>query len=142
MELKRAGLLLRSVAKSIDFILILAAAEALPLAGWLGGLIYLLISDGLLSGQSLGKKLTGLRVMNASGQACTIRDSIVRNSTLAAGLLLWKIPVLGWPLLGVVLALEFIILIGSKEGARLGDELAKTSVVEVAEIKAETKEES
>jgi uncharacterized RDD family membrane protein YckC len=138
MELKRAGLLLRSVSKSIDFILILAAAEALPLAGWLGGLIYLLISDGLFKGQSLGKKLTGLRVQAASGAPCSIKDSIVRNSTLAAGLLLWKIPVLGWPLLGVVVLLEFIILIGSKEGARLGDELAKTSVVEVGEIKEES----
>jgi uncharacterized RDD family membrane protein YckC len=138
MELKRAGLLLRGVSKSIDFILILAAAEALPLAGWLGGLIYLLISDGLMRGQSLGKKLTGLRVMNATGAPCSVRDSIVRNSTLAAGLLLWRIPLVGWLLLGAVVLLEFIILIGSKEGSRLGDELAKTSVVEIAEIKEES----
>jgi len=137
METKRAGLLLRAVSKSIDFILILAAAEALPLAGWLGGVVYLLISDGLMKGQSLGKKLTGLKVRTASGEPCSIKDSIVRNSTLALGLLLWKIPVVGWPLLGVVVALEFIILVGSKEGARLGDELAKTSVVEIAETKGE-----
>jgi hypothetical protein len=28
------------------------------------------------------------------------------------------------------LALEFVVLLGSKEGMRLGDEIAKTSVVE------------
>ncbi|MEJ2314421.1 MAG: hypothetical protein P8Y85_06530, partial [Nitrospirota bacterium] len=83
MENRRAGLLLRVVAKSIDFIIILAAAEALPRAGWLGGLVYLLISDGLLDGRSVGKKLTGLKVEAAGGRACTIRDSILRNSTLA-----------------------------------------------------------
>jgi uncharacterized RDD family membrane protein YckC len=138
MEKKRAGLLLRVVSKGIDFILILAAAEALPKAGWLAGLIYLLISDGLINGQSLGKKLTGLRVETAVGAPCAIKDSIVRNSTLAVGLLLWKIPFLGWILLASVVALEFIILIGSKEGARLGDELAKTSVVEIAGEKQES----
>jgi uncharacterized RDD family membrane protein YckC len=138
MGKKRAGLLLRVVSKGIDFILILAAAEALPKAGWLAGLIYLLISDGLINGQSLGKKLTGLRVETAEGAPCTIKDSIVRNSTLAVGLLLWKIPFLGWILLAAVVALEFIILIGSKEGARLGDEIAKTSVVEIAGEKQES----
>ena len=137
MEIKRAGLLLRTVSKSIDFILILAAAEALPMTGWLAGILYLLISDGLVKGQSLGKKLTGIMVRTTSGGPCTVKDSIVRNCTLAIGLLLWKIPYVGWPLLGVVLALEFIILVGSKDGARLGDELAKTSVVEIAETKEE-----
>ncbi len=138
MEKKRAGLLLRVVAKSIDFILIMAAAEALPRAGWLGGLIYLLISDSLFDGRSLGKKLIGIRVETAAGAACTVRDSIMRNSTLAAGLLLWKVPVVGWVLLAAVLVLEFVILLGSKEDARLGDEIAKTSVVESAGAEQET----
>lgn len=138
MENKRAGLLLRVVAKSIDFILILAAAEALPKAGWLGGLIYLLISDGLFDGRSVGKKLTGLRVETAEGRVCTIRDSILRNSTLAVGLVLWKIPAVGWILLAAVLALEFLIMLGSKESARLGDEIAKTSVVELAGAEQES----
>lgn len=138
MEKKRAGLLLRVVSKSIDFILILAAAEALPKAGWLGGLIYLLISDGLFDGRSIGKKLTGIRVETAKGQACTIKDSIARNSTLAVGLLLWKVPAVGWLFLAGVLALEFVILLGSKDGTRLGDEIAKTSVVEPAEAEQES----
>ena len=138
MGKKRAGLLLRVVSKSIDFIMILAAAEALPKAGWLAGLIYLLISDGLFAGRSIGKKLTGLRVETAGGTACTIKDSILRNSTLGIGLILWKVPVVGWLLLAAVVALEFVILIGSNEGTRLGDEIAKTSVVETAEAEQES----
>jgi uncharacterized RDD family membrane protein YckC len=138
MENRRAGLLLRVVAKSIDFIIILAAAEALPRAGWLGGLVYLLISDGLLDGRSVGKKLTGLKVEAAGGRACTIRDSILRNSTLAVGVVLWRIPAVGWILLAVVIAIEFLVMLGSKEGARLGDEIAKTSVVETAGAEQES----
>lgn len=138
MEQKTAGLLLRVVSKSIDFILILAATEALPKAGWFAGLIYLLIGDGLFEGSSLGKKLTGLRVLTTEGARCTIKDSIMRNSTLAVGLVLWKIPVVGWLFLAAVVALEFIILLGSKEGTRLGDEIAKTVVVETAAAKGET----
>jgi uncharacterized RDD family membrane protein YckC len=130
MSGRSAGLLLRVVAKSIDLVLAFAAAEALVKTGWVVGLGYVLISDGLFDGRSVGKRLTGLRVLGASGERCSIRESILRNSTVALGLLLWRIPYLGWPLLAAVLALEFVVLLGSKEGMRLGDEIAKTSVVE------------
>jgi uncharacterized RDD family membrane protein YckC len=134
---RNASLLLRVVSKSIDFILILAAAEALPRAGWIAGLVYLLISDGLFEGRSIGKRLAGLRAVGASGAPCSIKESILRNSTLAAGLVLWKIPLIGWILLSAILALEFTVLLGSKEGTRLGDEIAKTSVLETAGEKQE-----
>ena len=64
-EFKRAGLLLRTVAKILDFIIIAAAAEVLPKAGFYAGLAYLLIGDGLFDGRSLGKKIVGLRVVSA-----------------------------------------------------------------------------
>lgn len=134
----RASLLLRVVSKGIDFVLIFAAAEALPKAGWLAGIGYLLISDGLFDGRSIGKKLTGLRVADEAGAPCTIKGSILRNSTLTIGLLLWKIPFLGWIFLLAVIALEFILLVGSKEGRRLGDEIARTSVVETSKAVQET----
>lgn len=133
-----SNLLLRVVSKGIDFILILAAAEALPKAGWLAGLVYLLISDGLFVGRSVGKRLTGLMVISSSGTPCSMKDSILRNSTLGLGILLWKIPVLGWVFLLAVVALEFIILFGSKEGKRLGDEIAQTTVVETQKTLQET----
>ncbi|MDP2168348.1 MAG: RDD family protein [Thermodesulfovibrionales bacterium] len=130
-EPKTAGVLLRVVSKFIDVILVFAAAEALPKVGWFAGVGYLLISDGLFEGRSLGKMLTGLRVVSAGGSPCSIRDSILRNSLLGAGLLLWKLPLIGWLFCGAAGAFEFILLLGSKEGKRLGDEIAKTSVLEL-----------
>lgn len=129
-----ASLLLRVVAKCIDFILVLAAAEALPKSGWLAGAGYLLISDGLFNGMSIGKKLIGLQVVTIEGAPCSIKDSIVRNTTVAIGVLLWKIPLVGWLLFIAVVIFEFIMLLGSKENMRLGDELAKTRVVEPEEV--------
>lgn len=127
---QRAGLLIRVVSKFIDIMLVFAAAEALPRAGWFAGLGYMLIGDGLFEGRSLGKRLTGLRVVSEDGSPCSMRDSILRNSTIGAALLLWKIPLLGWILAVIVAAFEFVVLFGSKDGRRLGDEVAKTYVIE------------
>jgi hypothetical protein len=86
-ELKKASLLLRVFAKALDFILIAAVTEMVPKAGFYAGLSYLLISDGLFDGRSLGKRLMGLRVVSAgSGIPCSMRQSIVRNVPLGAGL--------------------------------------------------------
>lgn len=134
---RSASLLLRTVSKSIDFIIIFTAVEALPHAGWLAGLGYLLISDGLFDGRSIGKRLTGLKVVSESGASCTIKDSILRNSTLALGLFLWKVPFLGWIFLLAIVAFELVVLLGSKEGLRIGDEIAGTSVLEITESKEE-----
>ncbi len=129
-EFKQAGLLLRAIAKTLDFILIAAAGEVIPKAGYFAGLAYLLIGDGLFQGRSLGKKLIGLRVVSAdTDKPCSFRDSILRNSVFGIGYLLYLIPWLGWIFIVIVCAFEFIILLGSKDGMRLGDEIAKTKVV-------------
>lgn len=130
-EFKRAGLLLRTVAKIVDFIIIAAVAEVVPKAGFFAGLAYLLIGDGLFDGRSVGKKLMGLRVVSAdTNKLCTFRDSILRNSTLGIGYLCYKILWVGWIFIVIVFVFEFIILLGSRDGMRLGDEIAKTKVVE------------
>lgn len=127
----KASLLLRSVSKGMDIIVFLAAAEALVRAGWLAGIAYILVSDGLFDGRSIGKKLTGLRVVRAAdGAQGTVRESILRNAPIAAALLLWKIPFIGWLALALVLALEFVVILGSPDGMRIGDEMAKTTVLE------------
>ncbi len=132
-EVKRASLLLRVFAKVLDFILIAAVAEIVPKAGFYAGLAYLLISDGLFDGRSIGKLLIGLRVVSAAGsEPCSMRESIVRNAPLGAGLLLYKIPWIGWIFLVFISAVEFLILLGSKNGMRFGDELAGTLVIEKA----------
>jgi len=130
-EVKRAGLLLRVFAKVLDFILIAAVAEIVPKAGFYAGVAYLLISDGLFDGRSIGKMLIGLRVVSANGnEPCSMRESIMRNSPLGAGLLLYKLPWIGWIFLVFISAVEFLILLGSKNSMRLGDELAGTMVIE------------
>ena len=137
-EYKGAGLLLRTVAKILDFIIIYAALEIVPRAGFFAGLVYLLIGDGLFDGRSLGKKLIGLRVVAEDTQTpCTFRSSILRNSTLGIGFLFIKISWLGWIAVAIVSIFEFIMLLGNTRGMRLGDELAKTVVVESSLTKQE-----
>jgi uncharacterized RDD family membrane protein YckC len=137
-EYKGAGLLLRTVAKILDFILIYAVLEILPRAGFFAGLAYLLLGDGLFEGRSLGKKLIGLRVVSADTQTpCTFRSSILRNSTLCIGFLFIKISWVGWIAVAIVSIFEFIMLLGNTRGMRIGDELAKTVVVESSLAKQE-----
>jgi uncharacterized RDD family membrane protein YckC len=137
-ELKKAGLLVRTVAKILDFIIIAAAVEIIPKAGFFAGLAYLLIGDGLFEGRSLGKKLIGLSVVSADTQKpCTFRDSVLRNSIFGFGFLFYKVLWFGWIFLALVSIFEFIILLGSKEQMRLGDEIAKTIVIDSPQAKQE-----
>jgi uncharacterized RDD family membrane protein YckC len=137
-EFERAPLLLRTIAKILDVIIIAAAAEIVPKAGFFAGLAYLLIGDGLFEGRSLGKKLIGLRVVTAyTNTPCTFRDSILRNSTLAIGFFFYKVLGFGWIFLVLIAVFELIILIGSRDGMRFGDEIAKTIVIESPRIKQE-----
>ncbi|MBM4145816.1 MAG: RDD family protein [Nitrospira sp.] len=137
-EFKRAGLLLRTVAKLLDLIIIAAAVEILPKAGFFAGLAYILIGDGLFDGRSLGKRVIGLKVVSAeSYKPCTFRDSILRNSTFGIGFLFYKMLWFGWIFFIIIAVFECLILLGSKDGMRLGDEIAKTIVVDHPEIKQE-----
>ena|SRR3990172_2736588 len=130
---QKAGLLLRMFAKVIDFILVAAVTEMVPKAGFYAGLSYLLISDGLFEGRSIGKRLMGLRVVSLpTGVPCSMKESILRNAPLGIGLALYKIPLVGWLFLVAVSAVEFLVLLGSKEQMRIGDELAQTMVTEGA----------
>lgn len=134
-EIKKAGLLLRSIAKTIDLIVVAAAAEIIPNTGFFAGLVYILISDGLFEGRSIGKYLTGLRTISvSSNKPCTIKESILRNFIPGIGVMLFKLPFAGWILMPVILLLEFIVLLGSKEGMRIGDEIAGTTVIEQTTI--------
>ena len=137
-EFKRAGLLLRTVAKLLDLIIIAAAVEILPKAGFFAGLAYILIGDGLFDGRSLGKRVIGLKVVSTeSYKTCTFRESILRNSTFGIGFLFYKMLWFGWIFFIIIAMFEYLILLGSKDGMRLGDEIAKTIVVDHPEIKQE-----
>lgn len=89
------------------------------LLGIAGALVYLLLRDGI-GGQSLGKLLVGLVVVNVrTGLPGDLKDSAFRNVFVL-------IP--GANLVAIVL--ETITLIRDPQGQRLGDRLAQTQVIE------------
>jgi uncharacterized RDD family membrane protein YckC len=137
-DIKKAGLLVRTIAKILDFIIIAAALEIIPKAGFFAGLAYLLIGDGLFEGRSLGKRLIGIKVVSAdTSTPCSFRESILRNSTFGIGYLLYKILWFGWIFILIAVIIEFLILLGSREQKRLGDEIAKTIVIDAPQFKQE-----
>jgi uncharacterized RDD family membrane protein YckC len=137
-DIKKAGLLVRTIAKILDFIIIAAALEIIPKAGFFAGLAYLLIGDGLFDGRSLGKKLIGIKVVSADMLTpCSFRESILRNSTFGIGFILYKAMWFGWIFIFVAVIIEFLILLGSREQKRLGDEIAKTFVIDTPQYKQE-----
>ncbi len=129
--IKKASLLLRVIAKLIDFILIAIAVKIIPQIGLIAGIVYILISDGLFEGRSIGKKVLKLKTISLNtGNAATFRDSIIRNSTIAAAILVSGIPLLGWLFVLIICTLEFLLMLGNKQGMRLGDDFANTYVIE------------
>lgn len=137
-ENKKAGLLVRTVARILDFIIVAAIIETIPRVGFFAGLAYLLIADGFFDGRSLGKKLIGLRVVMAdTKQSCSFRESILRNSTFGIGFLFYKLPLIGLIVISLVALFEFVILLGSRDHMRLGDEIAKTIVLDISQQRLE-----
>jgi uncharacterized RDD family membrane protein YckC len=131
----KASILNRSIAKIIDFIIIAILIEAIPKIGYLAGLLYLLIGDGLFEGKSIGKRLLGLKVvLHEGGGACTFSASAIRNLILVVGYVLMLIPLIGFIFPLVIIFLEGILMIGSDRGLRFGDELAKTQVIEERQL--------
>jgi uncharacterized RDD family membrane protein YckC len=130
-EFDKAGVLVRTISKILDIILIAAIMEILPKSGFYAGLVYFLIGDGLFGGSSIGKRLLNIKVLsNKTGMPCNFKESILRNSILGFGLLFCKIGWIGWIVFFIILSFEFIILVGSEEKMRIGDEIAGTIVVE------------
>lgn len=130
-EPARASLFLRVLAKSVDLLMMMAAFELVPRAGLFAGLIYLLLSDGFFEGQSIGKRLLKLRVVHKdTGDQCTFRSAAIRNSPLAVGWFFLLLPWIGWVFFVFIVVFESLLLLGSKEGTRLGDEISNTRVIE------------
>ncbi len=136
----RADVIERFMAKFIDVLIVLAFMAFPTIAGDLAGAVYILISDGLMSGRSIGKRIIGLRVVKQADNsvACDIRSSIIRNAEFACIIVLYI--VLGWiPYLGkavvFILAVAlagaemFLIYTDERSGMRFGDRVADTVVV-------------
>jgi len=127
----KADTLNRSIARFIDILVALLLSRLPDYIGFFAGLTYLGIADGLMGGRSIGKRIIGLKAVYAKdGRPADIRGSILRNSTVGLLYIISRIPFVGWALACLGLGFELLLIIGSPEGRRLGDEIADTLVVD------------
>ncbi|MUK94761.1 RDD family protein [Aliivibrio fischeri] len=117
--LRCLGQTIDGVISAIIFILILWLTPYIGIDKEISSLIalsvaafYFLFSDGLPKGQSLGKKLLGISVIDSiTGKYCSFYQSFLRN---------FLTPVIG--------IFDLIFIFGKKR-QRFGDKLAKTIVI-------------
>ncbi|MBI3542878.1 MAG: RDD family protein [Deltaproteobacteria bacterium] len=132
----KVSTLTRCIAKGVDLCVIILLSVVLPYpVGVLLGFGYTLVHDGVHKGQSLGKWLFQLKVMNLkTNEPCTLRESVIRNAPLGVATFFGIIPFWGWiilVLLGIPLvALEVYLMVTLPNGGRLGDVMGDTHVVE------------
>jgi uncharacterized RDD family membrane protein YckC len=135
----------RIVAKAIDGVLVLAVffiGKAFwgPLGPLLGA-YYAAFQDSMGGGQSVGKKIIGLRVLDdGTGSSCNALSSCMRNLPLVIAILFASVPVLWvFALFATVpfMLLEIYLVVALETGVRLGDIMANTLVVEHFEVHPE-----
>ena len=127
----KASILNRFIAKFLDFLIVTAIAQIPIASSFIAALSYILISDGFAGGRSPGKQIIGLQIISPeTGEGISFKESITRNLTLGLAYLLFQLPYLGWFLGILVVGLEFLLLIGNPKGRRIGDELAKTQILD------------
>jgi uncharacterized RDD family membrane protein YckC len=130
----------RVAAKLVDLLIVglMGVVIPIPLIAPVAGFVYSILGDGLSSwgfaGQSVGKRLMGLRVVRQdSGRPIGVREALVRNLPVGVATFFAIIPLWGWIiciLVGVPLMLLEILLMLRMEGeTRLGDIMAGTRVV-------------
>ena len=132
----KASLWMRLGARIVDVAVAWGLCVVCGAAGEVVALLFLLLADGMLQGQSVGKRIFGVKVMHLPTQsAARHRDSTLRNAPLALIVLLGMMP----PPLGLVTGLAGLVVIGGVEalrvvrdplGWRLGDTWAQTQVVD------------
>ena len=132
----KASLLLRLGARLVDVAVAWGLWVVCGAAGSVVALLFLLLADGMLHGQSIGKRMFGVKVMYLpTHSAARHRDSALRNAPLALIVLLGMMP----EGLGLGAGLAGLFVIGGLEGWRvlkdplgwrLGDMWAQTQVVD------------
>src|SRR5690606_39227145 len=90
--------------------------------------------DALFEGESLGKKILGIRVIDINERTpCSLRQSFVRNIPVFAPLMFSTISGWGWviALFGFIpmCALEIYLIMKVDSFHRVGDVLAETTVI-------------
>ena len=136
----KADLTLRALARLADLALAFAVAHLGREAGPPLAALYLLVADGLMHGQSVGKRLFGMRTMVLPPRGATrgvpagYRESVLRNAPFALVGLFYGLTLVGWFLLLVVglpvIAFEGYMVWTDRLGVRIGDIFADTQVVD------------
>lgn len=128
----------RFVARGIDLtvtaiIFFMGKALWWPL-GWVGAVFYASVQDFLGEGQSIGKKIIGLQVIDDySGLPCSVINSALRNAPFVMTVFCMPfsvVAVLSQFFLLPIFILELYLLFTLDSGVRLGDVMGNTSVVE------------
>lgn len=132
----RCTLWMRLGARAADFataygIFLLAG----PRFGHVLAILYILLADGMLEGQSIGKRIFGIKVMHLpTRSAGRKRDSTLRNAPLALPILLGMMPEVGFVAFlagaAVIGGVETWRVIRDPLGMRFGDVWAETQVVD------------
>jgi len=130
----KADLTLRGLARLVDFSVAFALAQVAHEAGLILAVIYLLLADGFMHGQSIGKRIFGIRTMVVPRRVpAGYRESLLRNAAFALLALFYMVP-LGWLLLVVaglpIVGFETWMVVSDRLGVRIGDIFADTQVVD------------
>jgi uncharacterized RDD family membrane protein YckC len=133
-DARRARYLARMVGKAADLIAAMSLWHIPGAAGVFAALFYILMCDGFPGGRSLGKGLTGLKVVRIDRDGMDFTASLMRNLPVAAPFLLYLFPVIG-PFLAytvgiAILLIETYLGFYDPDGQRAGDTFAETLVVE------------
>jgi len=131
----KASLWLRGCARLVDFLWSAILVFYLGNVGVVLAMLYLLFADGLLSGQSPGKRIFGVRVVHVpTRHHARYRESLLRNAVWGLLLTLYSLPDFGLIVFGA-----FFFAYGFLEswrvwreplGLRRGDVWAQTQVVD------------
>ena len=133
-DARRARYLARLVGKAADLIAAMSLWHIPGAAGVFAALYYILMCDAFPGGRSLGKGLTGLKVVRIDRDGMDFTASLMRNLPVAAPFLLYLFPVIG-PFLAytvgiAILLIETYLGFYDPDGQRAGDTFAETLVVE------------
>lgn len=130
----RVARLSRLLAKAIDIFIVLILSIFFYPLGIILSVIYIGLADSIQSGQSVGKKFIGFRVISLEdGSPCSVKQSFIRNLPIIVPLVVSIVPLWGWvlgPLIGLpFMGLEIYLLFKLDSGHRLGDVMADTTVM-------------